>query len=35
MIGKITGSDGPRMPIDLTTPQWLQDMQKAGDEAAN
>ena len=27
MIGKITGSDGPRIPVELSTPQWLQDMQ--------
>jgi hypothetical protein len=28
LIGKLTGSDGPRMPLELSTPQWLQDMQK-------
>lgn len=28
MLGKLTGSDGPRMPLEMSTPQWLQDMQK-------
>lgn len=23
MLGKITGSDGPRLPLDISTPQWL------------
>lgn len=27
LIGKFTGTDGPRMPMDMSTPQWLQEMQ--------
>ena len=31
MIGKITGSDGPRLPLDQATPQWLKNMQERAD----
>lgn len=23
MLGKITGADGPRLPIEISTPAWL------------
>jgi hypothetical protein len=28
IISKITGLEGPRMPLDLQTPKWLRDMQE-------
>ena len=29
VFGKIFGFEGPRMPIDHQTPQWLQNYQKS------
>ena len=32
MIGKITGSDGPRLPMDQAQPQWLKNMQERANQ---
>jgi hypothetical protein len=28
LLGKVLGHEGPRMPVDHQTPQWLQNMAK-------
>ena len=32
VLGKITGSEGPRMPMELAQPQWLKNMAEANKE---
>ena len=32
MAGKLSGNEGPRMPMDMATPKWLKDMQDQATE---